>query len=66
MAKCWKCRGNLVELLQPIDGWRHHCPTCQHLTLTRAEADAALLGKAPDALGVVVAVKQILFYEVVV
>ncbi len=35
--------------------WRYWCPRCQNLTLTRAEAEAALASLEPGAIGAVVA-----------
>ena len=40
---CWRC-GTRLWRLDPLGpgGWRFYCPTCQHLTMTRAEANQAL------------------------
>ena len=56
-ASCWRCGTRLWRLDPPVQGdWRLYCPTCQHLTMTRAEADEALRTVADGAVGVVVAV----------
>ena len=54
---CWRCGTSLWRLTPPVQGERiFYCPACQHLTLTRAEAEQALYTIPADAIGVVVAV----------
>ena len=54
---CWRCGGSLWRLEPPVQGsWRYYCRTCQHLTVTRVEAERALCEMPPDAVGVVVSV----------
>jgi uncharacterized Zn finger protein (UPF0148 family) len=39
---CWRCGASLWRLEPLVYGsWRFYCPTCQHLTVPRAEAAAA-------------------------
>jgi hypothetical protein len=53
---CWRCDASLWRLEPPIQGgWLYYCPACQHLTMTRAEADWALATIPEGAVGVVVA-----------
>jgi hypothetical protein len=53
---CWRCGTRLWRLDPPgPGGWRFYCPTCQHLTMTRAEADQALHTMPAGAVGVVAA-----------
>lgn len=54
---CWRCAQPLVELRPPKDGWRLYCSNCRHLTITRAECDAAWASIGSGALGTVVAVR---------
>ena len=54
---CWRCGGRLWRLEPPVQGsWRCYCPTCEHLTVPRPAADAALRTPPPGAVGVVIAV----------
>ena len=54
---CWRCGTPLWRLTPPVQGgWAYYCPTCQHLTMTRAEAEQALCTIPADAIGVLVAV----------
>ena len=54
---CWRCGASLWRLEPPVHGsWRFYCPACQHLTVPRAEAAAALRTPPPGAVGVVLAV----------
>ena len=54
---CWRCGTSLWRLTPPVQGeWIFYCPACQHLTLTRAEAEQALCTLPAGAIGVVVAV----------
>jgi hypothetical protein len=56
-APCWRCGTPLWRLTPPVQGgWAFSCPACQHLTLTRAEAEQALRTIPAGAIGVVVAV----------
>ena len=56
---CWRCGTALWRLDPPAPGgWTFYCPTCQHLTMTRAAAEQALRdlpGQSPSAIGVIVA-----------
>jgi hypothetical protein len=53
---CWRCGTPLWRLDPPgPSGWRFYCPTCQHLTMPRAEADQALHTLPAGAVGIVVA-----------
>jgi hypothetical protein len=53
---CWRCGTRLWRLDPPgPGGWRFYCPPCQHLTMTRAEADQALHTLSAGAVGVVAA-----------
>ncbi len=54
---CWRCGTPLWRLTPPVQGgWDSYCPTCLHLTLTRAAAEQALRAIPTGAVGVVVAV----------
>ena len=54
---CWRCHRHLWHLEPLVQGsWQYYCPECQHLTVTRAEADRALHDMPAGAVGVVVAV----------
>jgi hypothetical protein len=53
---CWRCGTRLWRLDPPgPGGWRFYCPTCQHLTMTRADAGQALHTLPAGAVGVVAA-----------
>ena len=61
---CWRCSTRLWRLDPPgPGGWRFYCPTCQHLTVTCAEAEEALRTLSAGAVGVVVAVPYALRLE---
>jgi hypothetical protein len=57
--RCWRCETALWRLDPSASGaWKYYCPSCQHLTMTRAAAEQALRDLAvqsPTAIGVVVA-----------
>ena len=54
---CWRCGTPLWRLTPPVQGgWDYYCPACQHLTLTRAEAEQALRAIPAGAVGILVAV----------
>jgi hypothetical protein len=53
---CWKCGHLLCQLDPPVQGWRYHCQTCQHLTAPRQELEAALAARPEGAAGIVSAV----------
>jgi hypothetical protein len=60
----WRCGTRLWRLEPAAQGhWRFYCPACQHLTVTRAEADQALQVLPDGAVGVVVAVPYVLRLE---
>lgn len=61
---CWRCGTQLWRLEPAVQGhWRFYCPGCQQLTVTRAEAEAALQSLPDGAVGVVVAVLYVLRLE---
>jgi hypothetical protein len=55
---CWRCGEALVRLEPPTDGWSYYCRRCEHLTLTRAQCDAAWRSIGAGAIGAVVAVTR--------
>lgn len=56
LHKCWKCSAALWHLTPAVHGWSWYCEVCEHLTSPRAELDAAMRSKSPDACGIVAAV----------
>jgi hypothetical protein len=53
---CWKCGHPLWQIDPPIQGWRYHCQTCQHLTSPRHELEVALAARPEGTVGIVSAV----------
>ena len=53
---CWRCNHNLVKVVPPIESYSYYCTHCHHLTSIKAELDAAMRDKEPNAIDIVAAV----------